>query len=85
MSVTHITGLRVTACGRVIQRCAWCGEKLCDSQGVMMPLKPDGSPPEFATWPSDRLLRVTEGNPRSFVLLPESDELPTDSCFELVE
>jgi hypothetical protein len=30
MSVTHIAGLIVTVNGRLIQRCAVCGEKLVD-------------------------------------------------------
>lgn len=84
-STTHITGPTVTVCGRVVQRCSLCGEKLCDSKGVMMPLNKDGSVPVFATWEVGRLVRVTPGFPTSFVLLEDMHELPMDSCLDLVE
>jgi len=38
-STTHIAGPRIEACGRIIQRCSLCGEKLCDSKNVAMPLE----------------------------------------------
>ncbi len=81
-STTHIAGPTITACGRVIQR---CGEKLCDSKGVAMSLNEDGSTPKFSTWKTGRLIRVTQGNPTSFILLDDTDRLPDDSCFDLVE
>lgn len=83
MSVTHIAGLRVAIEDRVIQRCAFCGAKLCDSQGVVLPRNLDGSVSEFATWPAERLIRVEPGPPKRFTLLPETQELPEDSCAEL--
>lgn len=84
-SVTHIVGIDVNACGRIIQRCSLCGEKLCDSKGCAMPLEPDGSQPKYATWEVGRLLRVTFGNPTNYILLEDTHELPKDSCLDLVE
>lgn len=84
-TVTHIAGMRITACGRVVQRCALCGEKLCDSKNTAAPLKPDGTPPDFPTWQEGRLVRVTPGNPTAYYLLDDTDELPDDSCIELLE
>lgn len=84
-SVTHIAGPTITACGRIIQRCSWCGEKLCDSKGVMMQVPADGSPPIYATWPTGRLIRISGRNPKRTLLLADSDVLPDDSCLELVE
>lgn len=83
-SLTHIAGPRITACGRVVQRCSLCGAKLCDSLNVAMPLNPDGSEPEFPTWQTGRLVRVTTGNPTVFELLDDTDKLPDDSCFDLI-
>ncbi len=84
-TVTHIAGPRLDVCGRIVQRCSLCGEKLCDSKNVAMALNEDGTPPEFSTWQVGRLVRVTRGNPTSFVLLPDTDKLPDDSCLDLVE
>jgi len=85
MSTTHIAGPAITACRRVVQRCSLCGEKLCDSKGVMMSAGPDGRVPEFATWPVGRLVRVSVGQPTSYVLLADTDQLPPDSCIDLLE
>jgi len=116
-STTHIAGPRIEACGRIIQRCSLCGEKLCDSKNVAMPLEKctacDGTggyqpayvsggeivgpdvcpdcggtgdkPPVFATWEVGRLVRVTPGQPTSFILLDDTCKLPDDSCIDLVE
>lgn len=84
-SVTHITGVRLDVCGRIIQRCSLCGEKLCDSKNVAMPLNPDGSVPEFATWPTGRQVQHTFGNPARWLLLEDDDKLADDSCLALVE
>lgn len=44
--LVHVAGIAMKVQGRLIQRCAVCGEKLCDSRGQAAPLKPDGSPPD---------------------------------------
>jgi hypothetical protein len=63
-----------------------CGEKLCDSHGVMMAMNPDGSSPQFATWEVGRLVKVTHGNPTVYRLLDDTDgKLPTDTCFDLLD
>ncbi len=85
-TVTHITGPTLNVCGRVIQRCSLCGEMLCDSKNTAQPLKPDGSEPEFPTWETGRLVQQTVGgNPTRWLLLPDTDQLPKDSCLDLVE
>lgn len=84
-SVTHIVGSWIEIGGRVIQRCAWCGEKLLDSKNVAMPLGPNGEEPSFPTWPPGRLVRFSGTQPRCEHLLPESAQLPSDSCVDLVE
>lgn len=85
-STTHIAGPAITVCQRTIQRCSWCGEKLVDSKGMMAPCKPDGSPPDpLPTWEPGRLVQVTHGNPQRWLLLDDTDQLPKDSCLDLVE
>ncbi len=79
-TITHFTGQRMDVCGRIIQRCTVCGAKLCDSEGAMMVVNPDGSTPEFATWEADRVIRVNLGNPTLTELLPIDDRLPEDAC-----
>jgi hypothetical protein len=85
VSTTHVAGPTITVAGRKIQRCSVCGEKLCDSLNVAMPVGPGGEEPTFPTWETGRLVRVTDGNPRSEVLLADTDRLPDDSCIDLVE
>jgi hypothetical protein len=84
-STTHIAGPAITACGRVIQRCSLCGEKLCDSKNTAMPLNKDGSDPTFPTWEVGRMVRVEPGNPMHWAMLPDTDRLPDDTCLDLVE
>lgn len=84
-TLTHIAGPRMTVCDRVIQRCAICGFKLCDSLGVSMPLNPDGSVPKFACWEPGRMVRETQGMPTRYEMLPDTHVLPTDSCIDIVE
>lgn len=81
-TITHIAGVRLDVCGRVIQRCSLCGAKLCDSEGCAMPLNPDGTVPVFPTWEVGRLVQVDAGNPTRSSLLPDTDRLPEDSCLE---
>lgn len=79
-SVTHIAGHSITVRGRLIQRCALCGEKLVDSLNTA---SPDGRP--IGTWEVGRFVNVTFGNPSRSVVLENSDKLPDDSCLSLVE
>jgi hypothetical protein len=81
-TLTHIAGVRLNVAGRVIQRCSLCGAKLCDSEGVAMPLNPDGSVPEFASFPIGRLVQVQTGNPTRFLVRPDTDVIPADTCLE---
>lgn len=83
-TITHIAGVRLDVCGRIIQRCSLCGAKLCDSEGCVMPMKADGSGPVFLTWEMGRLVQVQAGNPTRSSLLPDTDKLPDDSCLEFV-
>ena len=85
MSVTHVAGPVVSVRGRVIQRCAVCGEKLADSRNVAIAANPDGTPGEYATWAEAHLLEF-EGNRQS-----DAGEfrgpapLPANFCLALVE
>lgn len=81
-TLTHIAGVRLDVCGRVIQRCSLCGAKLCDSEGAAMPLNPDGTAPEFPSWPIGRLVQIEAGNPTRSSLMPDSDRLPKDLCID---
>ena len=57
-TITHFVGPRMDICGRIVQRCTVCGAKLCDSEGVMIPVI-GGELPVYATWPEGRIVRVT--------------------------
>jgi hypothetical protein len=83
--LTHIAGVRLDVCGRVIQRCSLCGFKLIDSVGEESSLSPDGSNPHFPSWETGRLIRVSGENPIQSVILADSDRLPADSCIDLIE
>lgn len=86
MSISHLAGPPVCIAGRVVQRCPWCGYKLCDSEGSAAPLNPDGTPPTFPTFPQGHFVRVSEGNPTSYVTGKKwEDDDPTDFCLDLVE
>lgn len=85
MTTTHIAGPAITVGGRLIQRCSLCGEKLVDSKGVMVPVRPDGQPDRIGTWEVGRLVQVEPGNPTRSSLLPDTDQLPDDTCLDLVE
>lgn len=84
-SVTHIAGPAITVDGRTIQRCSLCGDKLVDSKNAMAPVNPDGSIPTIGTWQVGRLIQVEGFNPKRYLLLPDTDKLPEDSCIDLVE
>jgi hypothetical protein len=83
-TISHFAGLRMDICGRIIQRCSVCGAKLCDSEGVMMPLNKDGSAPEFPTWPEGRVVQVTLGNPSRTEVMPDDQRLPKDACIDTI-
>lgn len=86
MSVTHIAGPAITACGRLVQRCSLCGEKMVDSKNTMVPCNPNGSAPDpIPTWPVGRLVNFSGGNPDHQSLLDDTDKLPEDSCINLIE
>ena len=82
VTITHIAGVTLCVCGRVIQRCSLCGAKLCDSENTASPENPDGSTDEFPTWETGRLVQVDAGNPTRYSLMPITDRLPDDSCIE---
>lgn len=87
---THLAGPPVMIGGRTIQRCPWCGYKLCDSKGASAPLNPDGSSPTFPTWKNGALVEVQEVNDvltRSSVVGDwyDAGDLPANLCYDLVE
>lgn len=82
MSVTHIVSKPVTIEGRRIQRCGWCGEKLLDSKGVMVP--ESMSEHSFPTWPENAFVQI-DGNRQSVIETDEPNLLPPDHCMELAE
>ena len=87
-TVTHVAGPVVTIAGRSIQRCACCGDKLCDSKGQVGLCGPDGAAPEFCHWTERALVQVEGGNPTQFSLVGdfvECEALPEDFCLALVE
>lgn len=88
MPTTHLAGPPVTVSGRTVQRCPWCGFKLCDSRGATTPVAPDGRVPEFPTWPHGALVEVSDGNPTRCLTAGHWDDpgdLPPTFCYELVE
>ena len=87
-TVTHCAGPPVTIGGRVIQRCAVCGEKLCDSLGAAMPLPEEGIDPVFPTWKQAGLVQIEPGTPTRSSLVGDllsTKPLPDDFCLQLVE
>ena len=80
--IVHVTGPVIKVNGRIIQRCALCGVKICDSKNTAMPTEPDGSIPIFPTWESGVLIEE-DGNRWS--LIPDSNQLPDNSCMQFIE
>jgi hypothetical protein len=78
-STTHVAGLPMDICGRIIQRCAVCGEKMCDSLNAAMPIS-DGIADEFPTWQVGAVVRVTFGQPEQWTLLTSGERMPLDAC-----
>ena len=89
MSVTHVVGpvVAFVKLDRVIQRCAVCGEKLEDFRPSRIAISSTDGNSRMPQFPEAHLVRVTEGNPKSFVMLGEfvKAELPDDFCLSLVE
>lgn len=83
MSVTHLTGPVIRVYDRIIQRCAVCGEKLCDNKNVMVPLNLDGSVPEFPVWPEGVFL-FHQSNFWKIVTVEDYPDCK-DFCIDLVE
>jgi len=71
-------------CGRIVQRCAVCGAKLCDSENVAMPITPDDPNPVFPTFPEGVNVQVEAGNPTRFSVLEDTGMLPADSCVDFI-
>jgi hypothetical protein len=44
-----------------------------------------GESPAFPTFPVGRLVQVSSGNPQRYLVLDDTDQLPDDSCIELLE
>ena len=85
-TVTHIAGPAMTVGNRTIQRCCLCGEKLIDDKNQMSPINPDGTIDKTPTWEPGRLIQTTVNtNPTQYILLPDTDKLPPDTCLDLIE
>ena len=89
MTVTHVVGPVVvfSKLDRVIQRCAVCGEKIEDYRPSRIAIVSSDGNNDLPQFPECKLLRVTEGNPKSFVVVGDfiNDPLPDDFCLALVE
>lgn len=83
-SVTHLAGPVVTIQGRAIQRCAVCGEKLCDNLNMAALLEEDGSEPIFPVWQEAAFVQM-EGSRTSQIGSLRRDPIPPDFCLALVE
>lgn len=89
MATIHLAGNAVVLDGRVIQRCLICGEKLCDSLNVAMPVMPNGQPGRFCTWGVGAWIEQ-DGNRTSLVAETDTprfsaEEIPPGCCIDLVE
>ena len=89
MKTVHVAGPPVVINGRVVQRCAWCGEKLLDSKNTVGLIGPNGEPPTFPTYGERRLIEFEPGDGfvRSIDVgdFVETEELPPEFCHDLVE
>lgn len=90
--IIHLAGNAVTVGGRVIQRCAICGEKLCDSVRAAVAAAA-GEAAEFSVYkvgswvkavprPGTEALLLRVGGTESPAL---GGEIPEGCCLELVE
>lgn len=85
-STSHLAGAAITVEGRLIQRCAICGDKLIDSKNCFIAATTREND-TFSSWKPGMFVRVTTGNPQQWELLEDSGDgkLPDDSCIDLVE
>lgn len=85
MSVTHIAGNVITIGLRKIQRCPVRGEKLVDNIDELNGriASPDGDV-TTSFWPVAELVQI-EGNRSSVLQHVDGNNLPDDSCINLVE
>lgn len=85
-TTTHLAGPPISIMERVIQRCAICGEKLCDNLNCAMPIEADGSIPLFPVWRQGDFVQM-EGNRSSVIgsIFADSGGIPEDICLDLVE
>ena len=83
-TITHLAGPTVVINNRAIQRCAICGQKLCDSKGQMAPLNPDGSAPQFNAFAEKALVQVEAGQPTRYSVIGSLEDgnphWPDDFC-----
>jgi hypothetical protein len=82
MSVTHIAGVHVNVDGRVIQRCALCGEKLIDSAHSLNIGFTDAS--GYPVFQAGTLVRQRDDGIWEYAK-PQAHSLPNDNCLPLVE
>lgn len=79
-SVSHLTAQPVLVVGRFNrQRCAWCGVTIVDED--LSTLK--STDPDFkgTEWPTQRIVRISEGNPSISTLVADTGgKMPEDSC-----
>jgi hypothetical protein len=92
-TVTHVAERAIDIHGRVIQRCVWCGHKLIDALVKEQPLDGRGKPKPIFAWMPGDMVRVPSDGPqdkdgtgkRLMVGHMNTDQLPADFCYELVE
>ena len=85
MTTTHIAANHVYICGRLIQRCAVCGEVLINTNLSRVSVPEADADKPLGTWTAGRMIRVTKGNPTGYVMLDDTGKLPDDTCFDLLE
>lgn len=82
MDIVHVAGMEIDVRGRIIQRCAICGEILIDIQTGVISGAFDNNPATYPTWTMGRMVFIdAEGNPSQ---LPETGKLPPNSCAHLL-
>lgn len=79
-SVTHVAGPAHVLCGRLVQRCSVCGEKLLDSYKDEVT-----DARRYGAFAVGVLVRVREKARTSGGMLSDADRLPVDFCLSLVE